>query len=299
MQSTTTVASGNSNYRSRDVRSLGDFLRYRLPRWLTLLLLFALSIIMVGPIVWTISTSLRTPAQSFSLPPKWLPTDMALENYTQVFERIPFWTQILNSFLVTASTVLGQLVTASLAGYAFARLEFPGKTVLFWLIMATLMIPLQATIIPVFVLISKLGLSDTLASLVLPALFTAFGTFLLRQYFMQIPKEFEEEALIDGASQWYIFSRVFLPLVAPGLAVLAVLAFNGTWNEFYRPLVFLITDTNFTIPLGINLLKGYMMTSSISVVLAGVVLSMIPVIMVYLFGQRYLIEGIMMGGLKG
>jgi len=278
---------------------LGDFLRYRLPRWLTLLLLFALSIIMVGPIVWTISTSLRTPAQSFSLPPKWLPTDMALENYTQVFERIPFWTQILNSFLVTASTVLGQLVTASLAGYAFARLEFPGKTVLFWLIMATLMIPLQATIIPVFVLISKLGLSDTLASLVLPALFTAFGTFLLRQYFMQIPKEFEEVALIDGASQWYIFSRVFLPLVAPGLAVLAVLAFNGTWNEFYRPLVFLITDTNFTIPLGINLLKGYMMTSSISVVLAGVVLSMIPVIMVYLFGQRYLIEGIMMGGLKG
>ena len=142
MQSTTTVASGNSNYRSRDVRSLGDFLRYRLPRWLTLLLLFALSIIMVGPIVWTISTSLRTPAQSFSLPPKWLPTDMALENYTQVFERIPFWTQILNSFLVTASTVLGQLGTASLAGYAFARLEFPGKTVLFWLIMATLMIPL-------------------------------------------------------------------------------------------------------------------------------------------------------------
>lgn len=299
MQSTTTVASGNSNYRSSDVHSLADFLRYRLPRWLTLLLLFALSIIMVGPIVWTISTSLRTPAQSFSLPPKWLPTDMALENYTQVFERIPFWTQILNSFLVTASTVLGQLVTASLAGYAFARLEFPGKTVLFWLIMATLMIPLQATIIPVFVLISKLGLSDTLASLVLPALFTAFGTFLLRQYFMQIPKEFEEVALIDGASQWYIFSRVFLPLVAPGLAVLAVLAFNGTWNEFYRPLVFLITDTNFTIPLGINLLKGYMMTSSISVVLAGVVLSMIPVIMVYLFGQRYLIEGIMMGGLKG
>ena len=132
MQSTTTVASGNSNYRSRDVRSLGDFLRYRLPRWLTLLLLFALSIIMVGPIVWTISTSLRTPAQSFSLPPKWLPTDMAWENYTQVVERIPFWTQILNSFLVTASTVLGQLVTASLAGYAFARLEFPGKTVLFW-----------------------------------------------------------------------------------------------------------------------------------------------------------------------
>lgn len=296
MQSTVT---GSPRYRSGKNQNLGDILRYRLPRWLTILLLFAVSVIMVGPIVWTISTSLRTPAQSFSLPPKWLPTDLALENYSQVFERIPFWRQIFNSLFVTTCTVLGQLLTAALAGYAFARLEFPGKTVLFWLIMATLMIPLQATIIPVFVLISKLKLTDTLASLILPALFTAFGTFLLRQYFMQIPKEFEEVALIDGASQWYIFSRVFLPLVAPGMAVLAVLAFNGTWNEFYRPLVFLITDTNFTIPLGINLLKGYMMTGSISVVLAGVVLSMIPVIMVYLFGQRYLIEGIMMGGLKG
>lgn len=299
MQSTSTISSGSTSHRLDENRSFSDILRYRVPRWLTLLLLFAISIIMVGPIVWTISTSLRTPAQSFSLPPKWLPTDLAIENYTQVFERIPFWRQIFNSFFVTFCTVIGQLVTASLAGYAFGRLEFPGKTVLFWLIMATLMIPLQATIIPVFVLISRFGLSDTLASLILPALFTAFGTFLLRQYFMQIPKEFEEVALIDGASQWYIFSRVYLPLVAPGLAVLAVLAFNGTWNEFYRPLVFLITDTNFTIPLGINLLKGYMMTGSISVVLAGVTLSMIPVILVYLFGQRYLIEGIMMGGLKG
>jgi len=162
-----------------------------------------------------------------------------------------------------------------------------------------LMIPLQATIIPVFVLISRIGLSDSLAALIVPALFTAFGTFLLRQYFMQAPKEFEEVALIDGANQWYIFSRVYLPLAAPGLAVLAVLAFNGTWNEFYRPLVFLITDANFTIPLGLNTLKGYMMTGSISVVLAGVSLSLIPVVLVYLFGQRYLIEGIMVGGLKG
>ncbi|MCX6042045.1 MAG: carbohydrate ABC transporter permease [Caldilinea sp.] len=268
-------------------------------RWLLLLGLFALSVIMVGPIVWTISTSLRTPAASFSLPPKWLPTDMALENYAEVFARIPFWRQIFNSFFVTLSTVLGQLCTAALAGYAFARLDFPGKTLLFWLVMATLMIPLQATIIPVFVLISRIGLSDSLAALIVPALFTAFGTFLLRQYFMQAPKEFEEVALIDGANQWYIFSRVYLPLAAPGLAVLAVLAFNGTWNEFYRPLVFLITDANFTIPLGLNTLKGYMMTGSISVVLAGVSLSLIPVVLVYLFGQRYLIEGIMVGGLKG
>ena len=294
---TISVSTDHATARSKGNR--GTYVRYNIGRWLLLLGLFLLSVIMVAPILWTISTSLRTPAQSFSLPPKWLPTDWAWENYTSVFDQIPFFREILNSFIVTVGTMIGQLVTASLAGYAFARLEFPGKTVLFWLVMATLMIPLQATIIPVFVLISRLGLSDTLASLILPALPTAFGTFLLRQYFMQIPKDYEEVALIDGANQFYIFLRVYLPLVAPGLAVLAVLAFNGTWNEFYRPLVFLVSDTNFTIPLGLNDLKGYMMTGSISVVLAGVTLSLIPVVIVYLFGQRYLMEGIMMGGLKG
>lgn len=267
--------------------------------WLLILFLFALSVIMVAPIVWTMSTSLRTPAQSFSLPPKWLPTDLFFKNYQQVFKRIPFWSQILNSFIVTLSIVFGQLCTAALAGYAFARLEFPGRTMLFWLIMATLMIPLQATIIPVFILISRLGLADTLQGLILPALFTAFGTFLMRQYFMQIPKEYEEAALMDGANQFFIFFRVYLPLAAPGLAVLAVLTFNTYWNEFFRPLVFLITPTNHTIPMGLSMLKGYMMTGSISVVLAGVTLSLIPVIIVYLLGQRYLIEGIMSGGLKG
>jgi multiple sugar transport system permease protein len=295
----TTTVSGAGRSAAQNKGQLGTYVRYNYSRWLLIAGLFALSVLMVAPILWTASTSLRTPAQSFSVPPKWLPTDWAWENYASVFDQIPFFREILNSFIVTLGTVVGQLVTASLAGYAFARLEFPGRTVLFWLVMATLMIPLQATIIPVFVLISRMGLSDTLMSLILPALPTAFGTFLLRQYFMQIPKEFEEVALVDGANQFFIFLRVYLPLVAPGLAVLAVLAFNGTWNEFYRPLVFLVTDTNFTIPLGLNDLKGYMMTGSISVVLAGVVLSLIPVVIVYLFGQRYLMEGIMMGGLKG
>jgi multiple sugar transport system permease protein len=299
MQSTTTYPPSLKSTVAPPGRGVWrDRMRYRLGHWLGLLVLFIASIIVVAPLIWTVSTSLRTPAESFSVPPQWIPVDPDLSNYEQVFERIPFWRQIFNSFLVTASIVVGQLITASLAGYAFAHLEFPGKTVLFWLIMATLMIPLQATIIPVFVLISRLNLTDTLASLILPALPTAFGTFLLRQYFLQIPKEFEEAALIDGAGLWHIFSRVYWPLVAPGLAVLAVLAFNSHWNEFFRPLVFMVTAENFTIPLGLNDLKGYMMTGSISVVLAGVVLSIIPVILVYLFGQRYLIEGIMLGGLK-
>lgn len=200
---------------------------------------------------------------------------------------------------MTLAVVVGQLFTASLAGYAFARLEFPGRNLLFWLIMATMMIPLQATIIPVFVIISRMGLANTLWSLIIPALPTAFGTFLMRQYFLGVPKDFEEAAVIDGANQFSVFARVYLPLVTPALAVLAMLVFNGMWNDFFRPLIFINDPLLFTIPLGLNDLKGYMATGSISVVLAGVTMSLIPVVIVYIFGQRYLIEGIMMGGVKG
>jgi len=276
-----------------------EYLSHRAGDWLRLVLLFAASIIILAPVVWTLSTSLRTPAQSFSVPPQWIPLRPDWSNYFDVFQRVPFATYVVNSFVVTGAIVLGQLVTASLAGYAFARLNFPFRNALFWLVMATVMVPLQATIIPVFVLISSLGLADTLASLILPALPTAFGTFLLRQYFMSMPNDYEEAALIDGANQWQVFYRVYLPMATPGLAILTVLSFNTHWNEFFRPLIFLSTNENFTLPLGVVTLFGYLGTGSVSVVLAGVVLSLMPVLVVYTIGQRYLIEGIAMGGLKG
>jgi multiple sugar transport system permease protein len=276
-----------------------EYLSHRAANWLRLALLFVASIIILAPVLWTVSTSLRTPAESFSVPPQWIPLRPDFTNYFEVFKRVPFASYVFNSFVVTGAVVLGQLVTASLAGYAFARLNFPFRGVLFWLVMATVMVPLQATIIPVFVLISSLGLADTLASLILPALPTAFGTFLLRQYFMAMPNDYEEAALIDGANQWQVFYRVYLPMATPGLAILTVLAFNTHWNEFFRPLIFLSTNENFTLPLGVVTLFGYLGTGSVSVVLAGVVLSLIPVLVVYTIGQRYLIEGIAMGGLKG
>jgi multiple sugar transport system permease protein len=276
-----------------------EYLAQRGGDWLRLALLFLASIIILAPVIWTISTSLRTPAESFSVPPQWIPLRPDFTNYFEVFKRVPFANYVSNSFIVTGSIVLGQLLTASLAGYAFARLSFPFRSALFWLVMATVMVPLQATIIPVFVLISTLGLADTLPSLILPALPTAFGTFLLRQYFMAMPNDYEEAALIDGANQWQVFYRVYLPMATPGLAILTVLAFNTHWNEFFRPLIFLSTNENFTLPLGVVTLFGYLGTGSVSVVLAGVVLSLIPVVVVYTIGQRYLIEGIAMGGLKG
>ena len=277
-----------------------DIVRRNWGNWLRILFVSVIGILTLMPLVWVVSTSLRTPVESFNVPPEWIPVDMDFSNYAKVFEEIPFFQQIVNSFVITLSAVAGQLITASLAGYAFARLRFPGRNALFWIVLATLMIPGQATIIPVFIIISRvLGLADTLLALILPAIPTAFGTFLLRQYFLQIPGDFEEAALIDGANQWQIFRKIYFPLASPGLAILAILTFNAKWNDYFSPLIFMSTREKFPITLGIVELQGYMGTGSISVVLAGIVLSTIPVIIIYIFGQRYLIEGLMMGGLKG
>ncbi len=254
-----------------------------LARGITLAILLGVSIVVLAPVAWVVATSLRQPVESFHVPPQWIPLQPDWSNYRAVFRRIPFWHQFLNSISVTVNIVVGQLITASLAGYAFARLEFPGKTVLFWLVMMTMMVPIQATIIPLYTLISKyLGLADTLSSLVLPALPTAFGTFLLRQYFLMVPVEYEEAAVLDGANPWQVFAQIYLPLASSGLAVLGVLTFNFHWNEFFRPLIFLVTKEKFTVPLGLFDLQGYMMTGSISIVLAGIVLSMVPTVVVYI-----------------
>lgn len=285
---------------TRTVDNTFNWIRSRMGDWLTYIFLTMVAILCLAPLLWVVATSLRTPAESFTLPPQWIPVDMDFTNYQMVFDEIPFWSQIANSFIITFSVVAGQLITAALAGYAFARLHFPGRNVLFWLVLATMMIPYQAIIIPVFVLISRgLGLADTLWSLILPAIPTAFGVFLLRQYFMQIPPDFEEAAMMDGANQWQIFTRIYFPLASPGLAILAVLTFNAKWNDYFTPLVFMNTAERFPITLGIVDLQGYMGTGSISVVLAGIVMSTIPVIIIYIFGQRYLLEGLMVGGIKG
>ena len=262
-------------------------------------LLIAAAAVVLAPIVWTVSTSLRTPAQSFSLPPRWLPTDLAIANYREVFVRVPFADILLNSVKVSVATVVGQLITASMAGYAFARLRFPARNLLFVLLMASLMVPGQATIIPVFLLIKWFGLADTLWSLIVPSWVTAFGVFFMRQVFLTIPEDLVDAAKIDGASQWAIFARVFVPLATGSMAVLAILSFNTHWNEFFRPLIFLSSQDHFTLPLGLVALQGYLGTGSLSIVLAGVVISMLPVVCVFVFAQRYVVEGIARTGVKG
>jgi multiple sugar transport system permease protein len=212
-----------------------------------------------------------------------------------VFHEVRMGLLIWNSALVTGLVAVGQMFTAALAGYVFARVEFRGKRLLFGVILATMMVPLQVTIVPVFMLIRGMGLSDTLLALILPALPTAFGTFLMRQYFLGLPPELAEAAEIDGASPFRTFWSVYAPLALPGLAIVGILAFNYHWNEFFRPLIFSVSEENYTLPLGLVTLQGNLGTGSVSTVLAGVVLSMIPAVLVFVFGQRRLREGLTAG----
>ncbi len=256
------------------------------------------AIVAFGPLLWTISTSLRLPAESFSNPPQWIPLRPQLSNYVAVFHQIPLAQFFVNSVIVTVLIIVGQLVTCTLSGYAFAMIRFRGRGAIFALFLATMMVPLQSTIIPVFIIIRELGLSDSLAALIIPALGSAFGTFLMRQYFLQLPRELGEAARMDGASQFQVFSLVYLRMAVPALATLAILNFSSFWAEFYRPQIFLQSQQNFTLPLGIVSLQGSLGTGSVSVVLAGVVLTMIPSIVLFAFAQRYFLEGITAGSFR-
>lgn len=273
-------------------------LRYGLASWARITGLAVCALLTLGPVIWTVSTSLRTPAESFDLPPKIIPAHPTAEAYRGVFDQIDVWLYALNSTLVTGLIAVGQMITAGLTGYAFARLDFRFKKPLFALVLATMMVPLQVTIVPVFLVLKSMGLTDTLLGLIIPAFPTAFGTFLMRQYFLGMPKDLGEAAMIDGAGPWRIFRSVYAPLATPGLAIVGVLAFNYHWNEFFRPLILETSTENFTLPLGLVSLQGNLGTGSISVVLAGVVLSMIPAVLVFVVGQRPLRKGITSAGVN-
>jgi multiple sugar transport system permease protein len=287
---TTGTPTINKRYRNRRLPAAGTVSRYAA--------LAVAAALTLGPVLWTLSTSLRAPSESFNLPPSFLPINPDFTAYQEVFRQINVGILVLNSALVTGLIALGQMASATLAGYAFARLDFRGKKAIFSLVLATMMVPVQVTIVPVFMLIRGMGLSDTLLALILPAIPTAFGTFLMRQYFLGLPNDFAEAAALDGAGPWRIFRSVYAPLAVPGMAIVGILAFNFHWNEFFRPLILTISEQNFTLPLGLVTLQGNLGTGSISVVLAGVILSMLPALVVFIFGQRTLREGLTAGASK-
>ncbi len=253
------------------------------------------ALLTLGPVLWTVSTSLRPVTESLGATPTIWPTSLDFGSYADVFEQVDMWLLVWNSVLVTAACAIGQMITAAMAGYVFAKVPFAGREAIFALVLATMMVPMQVTIVPVFMLIRGMGLADTLLALILPAIPTAFGTFLMRQYFMGLPDELGEAAQIDGAGPWRTFFSVYAPLATPGLAIVGILAFNYHWNEFFRPLIMTISEENFTLPLGLVSLQGNMGTGSVATVLAGVVISMIPALVVFVFGQRTLREGLTAG----
>ncbi len=267
------------------------------------LFLFLMAIIELMPIMWMFSTSLRPSLTgSFELPPPFLPTMWQWENYKVVFtlESFSFPLLFFNSLKVSIITTFAQLVTCSMAAYAFARLRFPGRNFLFFLLLVSMMIPGSVTIIPMFIIVAKLGLMDSHAALILPAVTSVFGIFLLRQYFMTLPGETMDAAKIDGAGFFRIYWNILLPLVGPGLSALGVLTFLGTWNNFYTPLLFLRTRDQFTLPIGLVQMMGILgVQVNPAHVLAAIMLSILPVLIVFLFSQRYVLRGIALTGLKG
>jgi multiple sugar transport system permease protein len=272
--------------------------RIKLGSVVSLVVLIAAAVLVVAPIAWALATSLRTPATSFDQPPQWIPTDPVWSNYKAVFQQVPLAGFFVNSFLVTGLIVVGQLITSTMSGYAFAMVRFRGSKALFWIILATMMVPLQTTIIPVFLIIKYLGLTDSRLSLILPAVGGAFGTFLMRQYFLQMPRELGEAGRVDGASHFQVFARIYAPMARAPMATLAVLTFSAYWNEFFRPLIFLQSTSKFTLPLGLVTLQGTLGTGSISIVLAGVIIALIPSVLIFLAAQRYFVEGIVAGSFR-
>lgn len=258
------------------------------------------SLIMLVPLLWLLSSSFKDTARIFIYPPQWIPDPWRAENYSKVFEQIPFVRFYWNTILVTGLAVAGQIVSASLVAFGFARLRFPGRDLLFLVLLSTIMIPYHVTLIPTFVLFRLLGWLDTYAPLILPYWLGggAFYVFLLRQFYMRLPLELDDAARIDGASTFGIYWRVILPQAKPALGVVAVFTFLSHWNDFFNPLIYLNTTEKYTLALGINLFRGYQ-TTQWNLLMAASVMVTVPCILLYAFAQRYFIQGIVFTGLKG
>ena len=252
---------------------------------------------MVGPFLWMVATSLTGDAQMDNADASLLPDPATLTPYQNLVNTFPFWRFTLNSLGVAVASTLLQLFTSATAAYAFSRLRFRGSGVVFGCYLATMMIPMQVIIVPLFIEMRYLGLVDTYAGLLLPTAVSSFGVFMLRQAFLALPKELDEAAAVDGAGHFRVFWRVLLPLVSPALATFAVFAFMSSWNSFLWPLVIAQTDAHATLPVGLSLLAGRHATAW-NMVMAGSTISVLPILALYVLAQRYVVRGITFTGSK-
>lgn len=269
-----------------------------LRRVLLYIVLILIAVIMVVPFLWMLSTSLKTQYDAVKIPPVWIPDPPQWENYVKLFTEQPMFQFMLNTIKIVFFVVLGQLFFSSLAAYSFARISFKGRNVVFFLYIATLMVPGQVTMIPTYLMFAKAGLTDNHLALILPAFFSAFGVFLLRQFFMSLPRELEEAAEIDGCNPFMTYWRIMLPLVVPAMLTLGVFTLMNTWNDYMGPLIYLSSPEKYTMTLGIAYFKG-VYTTQWNLVMAGSIVSVMPILIAYLCAQKYFIEGIAFSGVKG
>ena len=260
------------------------------------------AITMLAPFIWMVSTSLKMPGEVFSYQKPWwydwVPTSFEWRNYVNAWKVVPFARFYLNSIFVCVLTTAGQVASSALAAYAFARLRFPGRDRMFFAYLATMMVPGVVTMIPVFILLQQIGWIDTYKAVILPPMFTAYGTFMLRQFFLTLPKDLEDAAKIDGCSYFGIFWKILLPLSKPALATLTVFTFMGNWMSFMWPLVVLNSHEKFTLPVGLAYFQSLHHTDW-TMLMAGSLMMILPIFLIFIFNQRYFVEGIKLSGIKG
>lgn len=257
------------------------------------------------PFVWLFSTALKGAGENiFQYPPVFLPKEPTIKNFIEVLHRVPIVGYVINSFIVATFTVILNLILSAMAAYPLARMQFRGKNIAFFAILATIMVPFQAIMLPVYMITLKLNLVDSIGivegylGMILPFAVNAFGIFLLRQAFLAIPKELEESAVVDGCNSWQIFTKILLPMIKPSLAVLAIFTFIGSWGEFLWPSIVLTDERLFTLPVGINNLQGAF-SANYRLIAAGSIVSIIPIIVFFLSLQKYFISGQNEGAVKG
>lgn len=276
----------------------GQVLQRPIERWLAYAFLLISGLIMAFPFIYMLMSSLKNSAEVVQVPPQLFPENLQLGNYLEVISIVPLGTQLLNTVIVTGGVVLGWVITSVLAGYAFARLNFPGRDLLFFLYLGTLMVPFAVIIVPMFKIMVAFSWVNKLTALIVPWIFTAYGTFLLRQFFMGIPKDLEEAAMIDGAGRWGILFRVVMPLARPAMATLATFGFLYAWNSFLWPLIIISDPSRKVVSQGLIDLQA-LYAVRVDLIMAGSVLAVLPTLVIFLLAQRYFIEGVATTGLAG
>ncbi len=263
------------------------------------LALFSLAFLFMIPLFWMVSTSLKQRFEVFAYPPEIIPSNIQWGNFREIFTRVPLARYTLNTVVLVVANIVGQLFAVPLVAYAFARLRFPGRETLFFIVVATMMVPSQVTLIPLYSLYQKLGLTNTYWPLILPAFFgNPFFIFLMRQYIKTLPRDLDDAARIDGAGTWGILYRIILPLCIPPLTIVMVFQFLWTWNDFLEPLIYIGDTSKYTLQLGLSMFRGRF-TVEWHLLMAAALVSVVPQLVVYFFAQRRLIGGIASVGLKG